>query len=483
VPDAGSDGQDGGRRGPTVLRNAGWLVGDRVVRLLLAVVGSAVLARVLGPAEFGVLQFALSAALLAQEASSLGLRGVLVRRLALEPQASGGSLRAAVLLRLASALVAAAAVLGLGLSARPDETDRGTVLLVLVLVSVALVARSGEVLFTWFEAQGRLRANSLTTSVSGALATLLRLGIAVVVPQPLTWIAATYVLEWGVASLVPALLLRRYPAAPRSRDPLPLARRCRLLLAESWPVALAGVATAVYLKVGQIILGATRSAGEVGQFAAAAQITEAATFVPMAVATAAFPAMLRLHGRDRDGYEDLTRRLLVLTTGLGWLYALAVAVVAPFAIPLLFGSAFEPSVLLLQLQVLAAPFIYQRAVLSRHLIVDGLLRFSLFTHGAGAVVAVAVDLALVPRYGAVGAVVGYVLATSVASTWVLLLHPRTRSFGGTMVRALGTSLLPPVLLASARSIRGLGASGAVDPADAQGDVPPGASDGRTAGVP
>jgi O-antigen/teichoic acid export membrane protein len=105
-------------------------------------------------------------------------------------------------------------------------------------------------------------------------------------------------------------------------------------------------------------------------------------------------------------------------------------------VELLFGARFAASAPVLQIHIWAGVFIFMRALLSRWLLAEDLLRFSLVTHVTGAVMNVVLNLLLIPRYGAVGAAIATVIAYACAGWLALFLSPRTRPMGWMMAKAL-----------------------------------------------
>src|SRR3546814_5438325 len=67
-----------------------------------------------------------------------------------------------------------------------------------------------------------------------------------------------------------------------------------------------------------------------------------------------------------------------------------------------------------------------RAGLSKWLIAEELYIFSLVTHGSAAIVNVAINIALIPKFGGVGAAVATLVSYATAGFLSLLLHHRTR---------------------------------------------------------
>jgi Na+-driven multidrug efflux pump len=78
-------------------------------------------------------------------------------------------------------------------------------------------------------------------------------------------------------------------------------------------------------------------------------------------------------------------------------------------------------------------------LLNRWLTAEDLLRFALVTQLAGAAMNVALNILLIPTYGAVGAAIATVISYATASWLALFLSARTRPMGWMMAKSL---LLP-----------------------------------------
>src|SRR3546814_10463593 len=81
---------------------------------------------------------------------------------------------------------------------------------------------------------------------------------------------------------------------------------------------------------------------------------------------------------------------------------------------------------MLMIHIWASIFVFMRAVLSKWLIAEELYIFSLVTHGSAAIVNVAINIALIPKFGGVGAAVATLVSYATAGFLSLLLHHRTR---------------------------------------------------------
>ena len=414
--------------------NAGWLIAERLLSGLLAVTVTAAVARHLGPAGFGVLSFALSLVLLFGTFWTLGLSGLVIRELVRDPDRESELLGTILGLRLLGGLVAVVAALGLTVAL---GTDAQTTLAVGILIVGVLTLYAFDGIDFWLQAQVRSRSAVIARSAALMIASAINIGLIVVGAPLLAFIVAA-ALEYALAGVGLVLVYVRLGGRPAtwtfSTD---LTRR---LLGASWPLILSGLANAINLRVDQLMLGTIKGDEAVGTYAAAARLSEVWYFVPVAIAASVFPAMVRTHAGDRAAFDGWMRRLYDLMVALALPIAIGVSVLSTQLIFLLYGDRYAESGPILAIHVWAGPFVFLGAALSRWLIAEDRLRFSLVRHGAGALVNVGLNLVLIPPLGGVGAAISTLVSYAVASLGACFLYPPLRPQAWAMVRALALPL-------------------------------------------
>ncbi|WP_188450429.1 lipopolysaccharide biosynthesis protein [Knoellia flava] len=172
----------------------------------------------------------------------------------------------------------------------------------------------------------------------------------------------------------------------------------------SLPAMFASLGQAFVIRGDRLILGALAGSSAVGVYGAAATLTEILWIVPGAVAQVAF-RRASISSSVTDG-RRVRRLTLVLTAALG----LALVGIAPWAIDLLLGPAYASAKPLIAVLVLAsipmASYQLDAGVLNG---LGRLKQVSTATVASSAVLIV-LCLALVPRWGAMGAAWGSVVA-------------------------------------------------------------------------
>jgi PST family polysaccharide transporter len=414
-----------------VASNSGWWLAERAGVLLLTLVTSIVVVRTLGPAQYGELSYLLALAGLLAPLAQFGISGLVARALLEGPNDEAAVLRAAMLLRLAGCVLAF--VVGALYWLAFEEHGSGRwLLLVLLAAQFATVFQVAEF---WF--QVRLEAARLVPWRTGAtiVAAVLKMAVAAATGDS-RWVAAAFALEFLLTGGAAWLALRRaggrWTVPGRSPEWLQwFARRSPWLL-------LSGLAEVIYLRIDIVLLERLRGVEEAGIYAVAARLSEVWYMVPVALMGAVFPVLWQRR-TDAAAYERSLQGSLDLLCGLALLLAVLVQWLGAPLVELLFGARFAASVPVLQIHIWAGVFVFMRALLSRWLLAEDLLRFSLVTHLAGALLNVALNLLLIPRYGAIGAAAATVASYAAAGWLALFMSARTRPIGWMMGRAL---LLP-----------------------------------------
>lgn len=210
------------------------------------------------------------------------------------------------------------------------------------------------------------------------------------------------------------------------------------LLSQSKWLIMSGFMSIIYLKIDQLMIGQMSGAKELGVYAVAARLSEVWYFFPVAIASSFFPQLLK----KKDNTKSYHQQLKALCSVLFWcalLVAIFITFISPWFIPLAFGEGFSASIDILNIHIWAGCFIFLRAVLSKWLLAEGLLKFSLLTHGLAAIVNISLNLYLIPIFGGKGAAIATLISYGCSSYIVLWLREETR----VMARIMNASVIYP----------------------------------------
>lgn len=426
-----------------VLRNAGWLWCERLVRLVSTFAVTAFVSRYLGPADFGTLSYAVAIVVVTAELANLGLGGgAFVRQLIERRERQGVLLGTALRLRTYGGLAAVGASLLAVVALNGPDRD---LLVLVLLVSSRAVFRGSEIIALLYQAEGRMKSVALSGS-AGIVASGLASLALVALEAPLWSFGLALALEPAVfAAAIRFGPLRSMVRAMEWRFSAPEARD---LLRRTWPLVLSALALAANLKIDQVMLEAMAPRAEVGVYAAAARISELWYFVPVALSNAVFPALVRTRQRDERGYRRQLQFLLDGNFALAVTLVIGTLLTADVVIAVVYGHQFAAAAAIVRIHIFGALFMFVRTAISKWLVMADLLVFSLVTHGLGAAVNIGLNLVLIPAHGARGAAIATVLSYATSSYLALYCNRKTWPVLGMVNRSF---LLPLRVVQAAAS--------------------------------
>jgi O-antigen/teichoic acid export membrane protein len=317
-----------------IARNAALKVLVQATRLAsLALV--IVMARVLGPAEFGKFTFAYALATVLGVALEFGITPVLTRAVARNPGATAERWAAAATLKLALLGLAGPLFLAVPLLARrPWDTTAAVWLLGLAIALQAFV-ENGVAVFT---AVQRLEHELVVRLVEKGV--LVAIGFtALGLGGGLLGVVTAFVLAAGVSlGLATALIHRRLVPLLAWWRPA----EARALARELAPVAQAqflGFATSRLAPVAVALLAGDLAAGH---FGAAFRVYDIVLVMPVALVAAVYPELARTsagHPRFRALATQAVEALLLVA----WPVALGLAAGASWLVPWVYGPGYLPA--------------------------------------------------------------------------------------------------------------------------------------------
>ena len=404
----------------SVADNIGWLFFDRLLRMGLGVVISVWVARYLGPREFGVLSYALAFSGIFATVAGLGLESVVVRDLVRQRENAPELLGTSMALLGAGALVAYGFCIAVGLA---FHSANDPVVSLILVTALMIFCRPSDIVSFFMAATLQSRyvvwiQNSVFAVLVLARVSLIGLAASV---AAFAW-AATIEAVLAALFLLLVFNLRALPLN-RLRFSFPESRR---LIAESWPLFLSGLSIMIYMRIDQIMLGQMVGSESVGLYSAVIRISEVWYFIPQAIISSLFPAILRLKMADGERYREKLQGIFSILTLMSLVISILVASFSSTIVDLLYGQKYDGAASILAVHIWASVFVFQGLATSQWYIAENMLKASLYRTTSGAVVNVVMNLFLLPKYGALGAAYATVISYGLSVFVLDYFQERTR---------------------------------------------------------
>jgi O-antigen/teichoic acid export membrane protein len=413
-----------------ILDNIGWLFLDKILRMGLGLFVGVWVVRYLGPGQFGLLNYALAFTGLFGAIATLGLQGIVVRDIVRDPDGVRLTLGTAAFIQIVGGLVSYFLILGVIAYIRPDDPLARSIVAILGAV---MLFRASEIAIYWFESQVQSKytvwVQSIVFLIFAAIKVVLILNKAPLIA--FAWImllealAVALILIMVMGHLSYSLSLLRVSVA-----------RAKTLIRDSWPLALAGIAVPVYMRIDQIMLGQIIGDEAVGIFSAATRISEVWYFIPMIIVASVSPAILEAKKRNKVQYFRRMQKLYDLLVIMSVSIALPMTFLSTTMIKLLFGSSYAESGAVLAIHIWASVFVCFGVASSQYLLAENRQIIALQRTLAGMTANIGLNILLIPAYGPMGAAIATVLSQSVATLFFDYFQKETRIMFRMKARAL-----------------------------------------------
>ncbi|KUH34407.1 polysaccharide biosynthesis protein [Thermococcus celericrescens] len=430
-----------------IARGTGIVFAGTVISMLFGFLSRAVIARYFSTGEYGVFNLALTVLNIALVVATLGFQNALPREVAFyrerEPSKVGDLVSTALVIVAASSFVITALlVLGSGFVARVFSEERLVYALRIAALALPFWALTGVVIAV-SRGFGRVREQVYFQNIVYPIVWLVLVVLMAVLGLPFASIFWMYILAQSAVFLALIFEVHRIRLfnVKASFDPA-LGKKLVLF---SLPLMFVGILNFLMTWTDTLMLGYYKGSEVVGLYNAA---TPLARLIPIFLGSASViysPIVTSLYAQGKIGemgrvYQILTKWVFLLTLPI-----FAVMFLFPEAtISFLFGEKYVSASTALQILSLGFMFHTFLGLNGMTLIVIGKPKLNMIGDTFAVISNVSLNLALIPRYGMVGAAVAtavsYFVANVFRSYWLYKMtgiHP----FSPNYVKPLGISFL------------------------------------------
>ena len=403
----------------TEIRNAGWIIFEQIFQMVISLVVSILSARYLGPGNFGSLNYTASFVTFSLSIATLGMEGVVVKKLVDNPQQEGQYLGSCMLCRIIAsilsmiAVTAAVAVLNTG--------DREKVILVM-LQSFQLLFRAVQILDCWFQRHLKSRYTSIGKLIACLCVSAYKIFL-LVTRRSIVWFAFSNALSDLVIALVlVGFYLKENTQKLRVQPGLGME-----VLSESYHFILSGLMTAIYGQMDKIMLGQILSDTDVGYYTTATAICGMWIFVPMALINSFRPKILELKRRgDERQYLLRLKQVYAAVIWLSIAVSVVISLLAKWIVLVLYGEAYLGAVSALRIAIWFETFSMIGTARGIWILCEGKNRYVKYYLGIGALVNLLLNTLWIPVWGINGAALATLITQIVTSLAAPMLFKETR---------------------------------------------------------
>lgn len=385
-----------------VTKNTAWLTIAEIAGKGVGFFIALIIARYLGPENYGYYAFAISFVTLFQVIVDFGLRPLLVREIARDTKLAGKYIGNFLTLKilLSGAFIGAVAI-GLWLYGAEVNLFYLTLIAGIHILFISVT----DLLRGVFQAFEKMKFETIVRVVT-KFSVLALTVIVVVLGLWTTSIMWALVAGTAVGTILSLWICQKYFVKLKLQFDKAF---LKVALKQSVLFAITNIFIAIYFKIDTVMLESMKGALEVGYYNTAYELVFAFMFIPSVASGAIYPVISRFYQEDKKKIGALLGRLIKYYTIVSVALVVFLALLGAPLIRLFFGAEYEPSIPLFQTLTFVLVFVFANFLVGTILNASNKQHVSTIAAGICAAVNVGINLMLIPTYGAVGAAIATII--------------------------------------------------------------------------
>ena len=406
----------------------GWLLGGKIVNMILSFFVSLATARYLGPDNFGSINYVAAYVSFFSSITSLGLSVIVIKEISMGKEDDNEVIWTGILMRFLTAVFSTIAVIAL-----VSITDKSDPLMVkiAILESIAILASAFDTFMYWFQGKLLGKYTSIASVVAYIGMSLYRIYLLANNADILWFAFAT-----SVDTLLLSLILMLCYVRENGFHPKASVRLGKSLMKQSYHYMISGLIAILYSKIDQIMLKQMLDTYSVGLYTAALTIAGLWGMIPSAFIQSVSPILYKNAEENRGMFYKRLRQSYAGIWLLNICWSLGVSIFSYWVIYLLYGKAYLGARGALIIVVWYTGITSIGSLTQVYLATENKNKYVNYFALAGLVTDVVLNALLIPKMGILGAAIATLVTYTVIHIVMPLAIKDTRDAGRLIIQGM-----------------------------------------------
>ncbi len=408
--------------------NIGWLMGGKIVNMILQFVVSLATARYLGPSNFGTINYVAAYISFFSSIASLGLAVIVIKDISIGKYDNNEIIWTSIGMRLLIALLSAISIVSLMFITNRNDP---LIVQIAILESLSIIFSAFDTINYYFQA----KLLSKWMSIAGVLAyigmSLYRIYL-LAVNADIVWFA----LAMSTDMIFLSIFLLIFYIKEEGFYPKFSWKQGKRLLKQSYHYLIAGLIMILYAQIDRVMLGNMLDRAAVGYYSAALTIATLWSMVPSALIQSISPILYEAAENNREVYLRRLRQSYCLLFWLNAAYSIFVCVFAKWIIIILYGRDYLVGTEALRIVVWYYGISTMSTLTQVYLSSENKNKYINYFCLSGLVIDIVMNLLLIPKWGINGAAVATLITNIVIQIIMPLLYKETREIALIIIQGI-----------------------------------------------
>lgn len=400
-----------------ILSNVFWSIGGKIVNMAGALFVAIVVARYLGPEQYGIMNYVINYVALFMVISEFGLPNIEIRELAAHPENKHKILGTCFGIRLCFAIITYILIF---ISLLLYETDIHTLLLIMIY-AFSLFTNVFTLIRNYFISIVKNEYVVKSEFVRVIIGAIIKV-VLVYFKCPLEWFIVAILFDTFLVSSGYVLAYQKVigKISVWKFDKT----KVKYIVFESFPLVLSGAAVIIYQRIDQVMIGNMIDKISVGYFATADKFLNLILFLPSILTQTITPILIKTkENNDAIKYERMKRQMVSLVVWLAIAMAFIVSVLSYWLIYLTYGNEYLMAVPVLQIMAWKTVGAALSSSSGQIIIMEHIQKWAFIRNTLACIACIVLNYIMIPQYGIIGSAWVTIITIMVASCLANIFIP------------------------------------------------------------
>lgn len=399
-----------------VLKNVLWAMLGKFVNMFGMLFVGILVARYLGPEQYGLMNYVISFVALFGVFSSFGLSNIEVRELAAHPEKKDKILGTCFFLRLFFALCVFLTICVIVII---SDKDRFTSILI---ISYSLVLFSGcfDVIRNYFSSiikNEYVVKSEIARTIIGAIIKI----VLLLLKCPVEWFVIATAFDTYLVASGYIISYRKEVGSLRKwsfdKSIVPY------YVSQAFPLLLSGAAVVIYERIDQVMIGDMLSNEDVGYFATAGKFLGIILFLPGVMMQTVIPLLVQSYQRNYEEYLQKAKQAVSIVVWVSIILSACVTVIAYWLILYTYGVEYMAAVPVLQIIAWKTVGMGISGSGGQLIIIEKIHKWTFIRDLIGCITCVILNYIFIPKVGIIGSAVVTIVTVFMSGFFSNMLIP------------------------------------------------------------
>lgn len=399
-----------------VLVNVAWALLGKSINMLSVLFVGILVARYLGPEQYGLMNYVISYVTLFTILSSFGLDNIEIRELSKHGDRKDCIIGTCLRLRFIFSTIAILILLVTLIFLKKDSSTT------IMIIAYSLTMYSGcfNVIRNYFTSIVKneyiVKTEIIRTIIGVAIKIILLLLEMPLFAFILASIFDTYLVASGYCYSYKKFV-GKMSQWHFQKEAVPF------IIKESFPLLLSGAAVMIYQRIDQVMIGNMIDYESVGYFATAGRFLEIVLFLPTVLVQTVTPILVRTKESSPLEYREKCKQFVSIVTWFSVFISLIVMIISHPLVAYTFGEKYLPAIPILQVLVWKTVGMALSSAGGQLIIMEGIQKWAFIKNILACFVCIGLNYILIPQYGALGSAYVTIITLLFAGCFANVLIP------------------------------------------------------------